>query len=470
MSRKFQVKVIPSKWIEDGGHRLDCGPYLSGALVTRQLLKKHTTQPLQQVLDNGINGIVISPYFKRVYVEDTEYSIPLLGNTDILMADCTQCADKLALSVYNKYNGALALKEGSTLITCFGTVGNMSYCRSDMVACAASTNYMRLIPDKNSVLSGYLFAFLSCIYGKSLVTQNETGGVIPNLLPSHLVDLPVPRLGAVEEKAHELVQRAADLRVEASFLLESCGKTLNKTLGFPDRMSLSHRSFSCTLANASQMVARMEATYYDAVSLKTDEMIAALSNKDLFSTLDISIDETGRLKQIFVDEEYGVPFLTSGEIFQLNYAPTRYLSKRLLPMDKDWAMDEGDILLARSGQVGGIIGRGVWADRRFEGGCVSVDVLRIKTGKAKIPAGYLYTYLCLTDVGYHQLIRTAAGSSIPHISASDVYKLWIPRCSDEIEKWIDESVRKAGTLRADAQYYEDQARVLVEQAIEKGGQ
>ncbi len=466
MSRKFQVKIIPSKWIEDGGHRLDCGPYLSGAMEAKELLRAFDNDLLKDVVIPG--GIFHAGRESRMWVETAEYGTPFLGSTDILTTNLVNLP--FISNKQLKSNPNLVLHEGWSLITRSGTIGRMAYCRSDLDGLACSEHAMRVVPDDEKIKSGYLYAFLSSRFGVPIVVSGTYGSIIQSIEPQHLADLPVPRLGAVEEKAHELVQRAADLRVEATALLKGCGEALNQTLGFPNRMSLSHRSFSCTLANASQMVARMEATYYDAVSLKTDEMIATLPNKDLFSALDISIDETGRLKQIFVDEEYGVPFLTSGEIFQLSYAPTRFLSKRLLPMDEAWAMDEGDILLARSGQVGGIIGRGVWADRRFAGGCVSVDVLRIKTEKARIPAGYLYTYLCLTDVGYHQLIRTAAGSSIPHISASDVYKLWIPRCPDEIEKRIDVSVRKAGFLRADAQDYEDQARALVEQAIEEGGQ
>lgn len=468
MSRKFQVKVIPSKWIEETGLRLDCGPYMSGAIEARELLQKHPLHPLCKLVVKTKGGIFNGPRFVRIFVDNPEHGIKLISGAEMIQSDLSNV--NLIAKSQVKSMPYMVLQEGTTLVSSYGTIGRCCYVRSDMAGCIGSDNTLKIIPDQSQIKAGYLFSYLSSKYGVLQIIEGSGGSVVTFLDPSRVADIPVPRLGAVEEKAHELVQRAADLRVKAAALLRECGETLNQTIGFPDRMSLSYRSFSCTLANASQMVARMEATYYDAVSLKTDEMIATLPNKDLFSALDISIDETGRLKQIFVDEEYGVPFLTSGEIFQLSYAPTRFLSKRLLPMDEAWAMDEGDILLARSGQVGGIIGRGVWADRRFAGGCVSVDVLRIKTEKARIPAGYLYTYLCLTDVGYHQLIRTAAGSSIPHISASDVYKLWIPRCPDEIEKRIDESVRKAGILRADAQDYEDQARALVEQAIEEGGQ
>ena len=104
------------------------------------------------------------------------------------------------------------------------------------------------------------------------------------------------------------------------------------------------------------------------------------------------------------------------------------------------AIKEGDILLARSGEFGGIIGRGVWADCRFIGGCTSVDVLRIGAQNSHILPGYLYAYLFLTDVGYRQLIRTAAGSSIPHLSASDVLQLQIPRCDGSIEGHINDLV------------------------------
>lgn len=464
MSRIFQVKVIPSEWIRSDGHRLDCGPYLSGAIEAKELLRKLENEPLEEIS----SGIFHAGRESRMWVETAEYGVPFMGSTDILATDHDNLPFISKKQV--KSNPAMILHEGMSLITRSGTIGRMAYCRADMDGLACSEHAMRVVPNEEKVKSGYLYAFLSSRFGVPIIVSGTYGSIIQSIEPQHLEDLPVPRLGAVEQQAHDLVQRAADLRVEATMLLAESADIVNKTLSFPDKMSLTYRSFSCTFAYASQLVNRMEATYHDAVAKKTDEMIADLPRKDLFSTLGIQIGETGRLKQVFVDEEFGVPFLTSGEIFQLSYAPNRFLSSRLLPQDEEWAMAEGDILLARSGQVGGIIGRGVWADRRFAGGCVSVDVLRIRASLSQIPAGYLYAYLCLTDVGYHQLIRTAAGSSIPHISAPDVWKLWIPRCSDEVEKKIDDNVRKAGEMRADAQDCEDQARSLVERAIEEGGQ
>jgi type I restriction enzyme S subunit len=390
-----------------------------------------------------------------------------LGSTDILDADLSYVS--LLSKKQVEGNPDLVLDDGWTLITCSGTIGRMAYARSDMKGMAGSQHFMRVIPDTEKIASGYLYAYLSSRFGVPIVVSGTYGAIIQHIEPQHIAELPVPRLGSVEARAHELVQGAAELRGEATCLLKMAGGMLNEQFGFPEMLALSHRIFSCSVASSSLVLKRLEATFHDAVAQESDRILASIPRKDALSTLGISISETGRLKQIFVDKEYGAPFLTSGEIFRQRYEPDRFLSNRLLPDESEWATQEGDLLLARSGQVGGIIGRGVWADRRFAGGCVSVDVLRLGAQNSRILPGYLYAYLFLTDVGYRQLIRTAAGSSIPHLSAPDVLRLLIPRCDDAIEKQVNDLVWNAGHKRAEAQEKEDEARTLVERAIEDGG-
>jgi type I restriction enzyme S subunit len=466
MKRKFAIKTVPSTWLEIEGRRLDCGPYMSGAIEARELLKKLDTIPLNQLTSGHNGGIFNGPRFPRVYVDDPEHGVPFLGSTDILDADLSYLSLLSKKQVEAKPE--LIIDEGWTLITCSGTIGRMAYARSDMRGMAGSQHFMRVVPGKDTIQSGYLYAYLSSRFGVPLVISGTYGAIIQHIEPNHIAELPVPRLGDVEDRAHELIQQAADLRVEATVHLKKAGRKINEHFGFPEKLALSHRTFSCSVASSNDVLKRLEATYHDAVAQESDRLVAGVTRKDELGSLGISISETGRLKQVFVDEEYGAPFLTSGEIFRLRYEPTRFLSKRLLPEESEWATREGDLLLARSGQVGGIIGRGVWADKRFAGGCVSVDVLRIGAQESRILPGYLYAYLFLTDVGYRQLIRTAAGSSIPHLSAPDVLRLPIPRCDDAIETEINELVWSAGDKRAEAQEKEDEARVLVERAIEEG--
>lgn len=467
MSRKFQCRAIPSTWLENNGRRLDCGPYMSGAVEAKELLKNHPNEPLKNLTTGHNGGIFNGPRFPRIYVDDPAKGIPFLGSTDILDADLSFVS--LLSKKQVEGNPALVLDEGWTLITCSGTIGRMAYARSDMKGMSGSQHFMRVAADPEKIKPGYLYAYLSSRFGVPIVVSGTYGAIIQHIEPQHIADLPVPRLGVAEEHAHDLIQNAADLRVEAAVLLETAGRMVNEQFGFPEKLALSHRVFSCSVAPSTLVLKRLEATFHDAVAQESDRLIAGVSRKDEFSTLGISISETGRLKQVFVDKEYGAPFLTSGEIFRQRYEPIRFLSNRLLPDESEWATQEGDLLLARSGQVGGIIGRGVWADSRFAGGCVSVDVLRLGAQNSQIFPGYLYAYLFLTDVGYRQLIRTAAGSSIPHLSAPDVSRLLIPRCDNALETQINELVWNAGRKRAEAQEKEDGAVALVERTIEEGG-
>ncbi|MCG7880910.1 MAG: hypothetical protein AB2614_12900 [Candidatus Thiodiazotropha endolucinida] len=469
MSRKFQVKAVPSSWIEKQARRLDCGPYMSGAMEARELLRQLSARKdhLQELTDGGISGIINAGRITRLWVEDDQHGFPFLSSTDILQADLSNISH-IAKSVARQ-NSQLLIKDRWTLITRSGTIGRMAYARADMNGMACTEDVLRVIPDEEKVKPGYIYAYLCTKFGVPLVISGTYGSIITHLEPHHIADLPVPRLGAVEDQAHELIQSAADLRVEAAVLLKTAGQIVNDQFGFPEKLALSHRAFSCSTASSTLVLKRLEATFHDAVAQESDRLIAGVPRKDEFSTLGIAISETGRLKQVFVDEEHGAPFLTSGEIFRQRYEPTRFLSNRLLPDESEWATQEGDLLLARSGQVGGIIGRGVWADRRFAGGCVSVDVLRLGAQNSQILPGYLYAYMFLTDVGYRQLIRTAAGSSIPHLSAPDVSRRLIPRCDSALEAEINELVWNAGHKRSEAQEKEDQARTLVERTIEEGG-
>lgn len=176
------------------------------------------------------------------------------------------------------------------------------------------------------------------------------------------------------------------------------------------------------------------------------------------------------MKQIFVEEGYGTPFITSGGIFSKTITPERYLRNQLLGEEETWSINEYDTLVARSGQVGGIIGRGVWADSRLDGFAASPHILRLRTTSEEFPPGYVYAFLCLTDVGYQLLARTAAGSSIPFLPLDAVLEIKIPTTpSLQQRKEIDELLKRSGELRKQSQELEKKAVALVERAIEEGG-
>lgn len=86
MKRKFAYKAIPSTWIESEGRRLDCGPYMSGAIEARQQLEKLSVKKerLCNLTERGISGIVNAGRIARIWVDSPEHGYPFLSSTDIL--------------------------------------------------------------------------------------------------------------------------------------------------------------------------------------------------------------------------------------------------------------------------------------------------------------------------------------------------------------------------------------------------
>ena len=88
----MKQKVIPSGWLEQQGRRLDCGPYLSGAIEARVLLQRLPVRraELRSITQGHDGGIYNGPQFVRNYVSDPTYGVPFLSSSSMLHAELPQ--------------------------------------------------------------------------------------------------------------------------------------------------------------------------------------------------------------------------------------------------------------------------------------------------------------------------------------------------------------------------------------------
>ncbi|HEY0924178.1 methylation-associated defense system restriction endonuclease subunit S MAD5 [Rheinheimera pacifica] len=461
------IKKIPSTWIQREGRRLDVGPYKTGAIEAKYKLESLTVakDSVVEVTLNGIKGIIHAGRLKRIWVNDPNHGYPFLTTTNIHISNLEKISYIASSIVAGKRN--LLVKKDWILITRSGTIGRLAFCRPDMDDFACTEDVMRVVADESKIDAGYLYAFLSSTFGVQQIIAGTYGAIIQHIEPEHIKDIPVPRFSKdLETNIGIKIKTSAQKRADANALMVSAGKQINEHFSFPNKLALTHRIFTHSAASSSLVQKRMDATYHDQIAQMSDVLVEHAGAEKTLAELGVKTGESGRMKLIFTESDHGVPFTTSGEIFRARYEPKRFLAKSKLGDVADWGVREEDILLARSGQVGGIIGTGVWADSRFENAAVSVDVIRIKAQESEVLPGYLYAYLMCTDVGYRQLIRSAAGSSIPHLSSDDVLKLKLPRMGALEEKAIHELVQTAGELAATAQKLEDEAVKMVEDAIE----
>ena len=191
----MKTKAVPSGWLERDGRRLDCGPYMSGALEAKVLLASiRARKDKLPDLTSGYNGgIYNGPQFKRNYVESAEHGVRFLTGGDVMRADLSDLPFLRRRDAKSPKLSHLRISAGMTLISCSGTIGRMSFARADMDGIWSSQDVMKIVPDPAKVYPGYLYAYLSSKFGVPLVVNGTYGAIIQHIEPEHLADISVPR-------------------------------------------------------------------------------------------------------------------------------------------------------------------------------------------------------------------------------------------------------------------------------------
>lgn len=463
----MRVKSVTSTWLERDGRRLDCGPYMSGALEAKVLLEglKARKDALRNVTLNGMAGIFNGPRFARSYVDDPKYGVPFLGSTDILNADLTSLPRLSKKQV--TANPRLIVRADWTLITCSGTVGRMAYARPDMEGMAGSQHFMRVVPDAEKIPPGYLYAYLSSKFGVPLVVGGTYGAIIQHIEPGHIADLPVPRLGAAfETKVHELVERAAQLRSQAAQLLVDATAELEKLTKLPHLEAPSPPTpFDTSAVSSSAVQARLDGFFHSTFHRVALEALSRTSTKSV-EELSTRVVEPNRFKRVTVeDESYGIPFFGTSALFWTDPVPSYFVPKRMRNIEH-YLVDKKCLLIPRSGQLSGIIGSVVLPYGAIVGGAVSEDAIRVYFDSEE-DAGFGLVALT-SEYGRRQLKARAFGSSIPHLDVKHIGQVLVSDPGPEKRKLLGTKGARVAKLRDEACQVEREARTLLEARIQKG--
>ena len=83
------ARIVRSGWLDEGGRRLDCNPYMSGALEARDTLisLQAKKEALKSLTAGHAGGIYNGPMFKRNYVRSAEHGVPFITSGTMLLSD-----------------------------------------------------------------------------------------------------------------------------------------------------------------------------------------------------------------------------------------------------------------------------------------------------------------------------------------------------------------------------------------------
>ena len=464
-----KARVVQSSWLEEGGRRLDCNPYMSGAQEANDALRRLDVRKdaLRAVTSGHFGGIYNGPVFSRIWVEDPQYGVPFIGSSDISNSDLSTLPLLKKAYAKSKKLAYLELADGTTLITCSGTIGRMSYVRPDMAGIWSSQHIMKVVPDPERISPGYLYAFLSSRYGVPLVVSGTYGAIIQHIEPGHIADLPVPRFDpSTEDAIAEKVDAAARARAQAVELLREATNRLHINLGLKQPTPVaSLPKPDVALVSSKSFQDRGDAYYYGARNAESrDSFDAVLMNRPLGEIAEVFIPSI--FKRIYAsDPQFGSPYITGGDVFELAPTSEKYLMRRVAA-EYRLLLRKGMIVVQEAGQLGGLIGRSVMVGSYLDGFSCSNNMIRI-VPEDDIDGGYLFTLLS-SEHGVRLLSREAAGSSIPHTDEQRVKRIKVPWPSRSEREEIGTPAIRARELRDQACVWEREARDMLEAKVSEG--
>jgi hypothetical protein len=462
---------VMASWLREQGFRLDAPPFLSGAIEARKLLERlPVKKELLASLTKGYNGgIYNGPMFRRNYVTDPEYGVPFLTSSGILLADLSTLpllSKKDAMSSRLSY---LQIREGMTLISCSGAIGRMAYTRPEMDGLWSSQDVLKVVPNPDRILPGYLYAFLSSKFGESLVVGGTYGAIIQHIEPHHIADLPVPRLGeGIETRVHRLIQEAAALRSRFQAELETATCEFFEAAGLPDLYQIRWHS---QLRDLAFIVHDLNTTSLRALNFapRFTNIVEKLQSVPYKTLGEICIHgqlSSGvRFKRIDCDPAHGVKLIGQRQAFWLR-PEGRWISPRHAPPGV-FVTDE-TIMVAAQGTLGEnevfcqpILVTGRWLDFAY-----TQHFLRILSGEPTFPGAFLFAFL-RSEAVFRCFRSMSIGSKQQDLHPALIARFPVPTCSPDGRTRIAERVRHAFRMRDDADSKEDQALALLESAIEE---
>ena len=466
----MKEKLVPSAWLEQEGRRLDCGPYLSGAMEANYILSSLPVPkaPLSELTRGGIAGIFNGPRFPRSYVSDETYGVPFLDSTDIMRADLSFIPLLARRQVLRRPE--LIIESNWTLISCSGTIGRMAFSRPDMSGMAGSQDFMRVIADENKIRPGYLHAYLSSQFGIPLIVGGTYGSVIQHIEPGHIANRLVPRLGSrIEEKAHNQVLEAARLRTEYQSQIKDATRKLFEAVGLKDITSGSWHAENPDLGFLRKVAlpTSLRALNFNP---RYQELCASIRSKSFRSLGELcrpgTLKRGGRYKRIDAEPEYAYRLIGQKEVFWLRPAG-RWIAK--WSVGDDLLVEPGTTLVAAQGTFAEselycraefIFGPAVEA-------VYSEHLLRVVSDEALMPRGCLFAFM-RSETAFRMLRSISMGTKLQDHHSVYLHALPVPYPNSRDRSAIHDIVVDAYEKRHRSVQLEDAAVALVEDAIRQG--
>lgn len=443
--------------------RLDASYHLSeGPMAIKKLSKSpYPVSSLKEECSRIFSGNI----FKRTYVSSSEFGIPYLTGSDMVKANID--GGKFLSKKYTGQVDNLMIHKDWILISCSGTLGNTVFTNDDFEGRIGTHDLIRAIPNENNTKKGYLYAYLASKIGYALLTQSSYGGVVKHIEPHHIKDLPIPILPeAKQQEIHDLIEKAADLRVKANELLRGAHELITNI--YTSRIN--NKFIKNSSVSIKKIISSGQQRFDPPVyASKGVQLIESLKKNNFqFKTLkelNVKIHRPGIFKRVYTSNSHGFPYLPGSETFQNDpFKECKYVSKKRTPFIDELVLKKDEILLmcAGSSSVGMVkLITKEYEDKKSLG---SQDIIRIYPSE-NINYGYLFAFLSL-PLMFDYIKSFKYGSAIERLEPFHIMDIPILMVTKNLEQQIHSMIVHYQDMIYKAFISEEKAQNLIEHEID----
>lgn len=441
---KAKWSIVRVSQIIHGDRRMEAETYLSSGYGIRVAIE---SKPEGWQRLGSLAHVWMPGRLKGVQVEP-EYGAPFLAATAVYAA---RPIPRKWLSIEQTPDAENRfVSPGMILVTCSGTVGRPTLATDVHKGCLISHDLLRVGP-RNDRDAGWLYAYLHSPQTRAMTVGAHYGQIIKHLETGHLDALPVPMVDATT-KSHfaARMNRILSLRNESHRLTLEADRMFEQALGPVDIEDTGENGFSIHAAPLFSSRRRLDAAYHNPVASAIRRHLR--KNGAGFTTIEAAGYEVwlpARFKR--VPAEDGVAFRDSSSLTEVNPQTPKRIADGDFGDPYRGRVEPGWVLMARSGQVYGIIGTPVLASDAMRGYIISDHVMRFRPlESADIEAGYLVVALSHPTLGRPLVKALASGSSVPEIDVADMQAFSVVRLPNDVEAEIARLVEASAQARADA--------------------
>jgi type I restriction enzyme, S subunit len=381
--------------------------------------------------------------FARMYV-GPDRGIPFLSSSDIIGFRPERGK---FLSLKTERIEDLRIQPWEVLLSCSGTIGNVSLASPRISGWAVSQHVIRITaPDRYT--AGYVAVFLRSQWGRPQLTGMVYGSVVQHIEPVHLQQVVIPDLPPVRRGAiGRAFVDAALKRDEANDKLDAADSLISFELRLPP-MPAHGRGPVISHIKASNWAGRLEAAFHNPIARWVEQqlqtcglVVLPLSNDRLTHAINAV---TKFRKRIYIPKG-GIPLLSSKQLFQIDPVELKGLARGAHLNDMEEIGLKANMVMVT---CSGTNGRVQIVPTYMNDWGASQDALRVIAADDSW-AGFIFAWLA-SPYGQALLSRHQYGSVVTHLDRDMVGSIPVPIISETGRQGVATLVLNANRLRNEA--------------------